>query len=132
MPDPIPTPFQLIGGPEPVEAIVARFYALMDADPAYAALRAMHGEDLAPVRAGLAAYLTAWLGGPRDWFDIPGNGCIMSLHRPLPITPDLAGQWVAAMGRAIADQPGIDALFAAQMAQALGRMAHGMINRAAA
>ncbi len=123
------TPFAQIGGRPAVDAIVARFYALMDRDPAYAELRAMHADDLGPVREGLASFLTGWLGGPRDWFDDPSKGCVMSLHRSLAITPALSLQWLEAMARAIAGQPGLDQDFSAEIAGALARMARMMINR---
>lgn len=122
------TPFDIIGGRAPVEAIVNRFYDLVDGDPAYAELRAMHAPDLGPVRASLAGYFVAWLGGPRDWFDTAANTCIMSLHGGYRISTDVAGQWAGAMSRAIAAEPGLDPPFAAAMNEAIARMAHGMIN----
>ena len=66
--DPPATPYDRIGGREVLRAIVNRFYDLMDEDPAYAGLRAMHAEDLAPMRQSLTGFLTGWSGGPRDWF----------------------------------------------------------------
>lgn len=122
------TPFDIIGGRAPVEAIVNRFYDLVDGDPAYAELRAMHAPDLGPVRASLAGYLVAWMGGPRDWFETAPNTCIMSLHGGYQISTDVAGQWAGAMSRAIAAEPGLDPKFAAAMNEAIARMAHGMIN----
>jgi hemoglobin len=107
------TPFQRLGGAETFHAIADRFYALMDADPAYADLRAMHGADLAPMKASLAGFLIGWSGGPRDWF--AQGKCMMSLHRPLPISDATAKQWADAMRRAIADVAPQDA----EMAQAL-------------
>ena len=69
------TPYEALGGSAVIERIVARFYEQMDNDPAYAALRAIHAEDLGPVRAGLIQFLNAWTGGPKDWF---GQGkCVM-------------------------------------------------------
>lgn len=129
MSDSSPTPFDLVGGKPAVDAIVGRFYDLIESDPDYAGLRAVHGPDLGPVREGLASYITGWLGGPRDWFETPGKGCIMSLHNGFAITTDIAGQWINAMIRAIAAEPGLDEHLGSQMAEALGRMAHGMINR---
>ena len=72
------TPYDLMGGRPVVSAMVERFYDLMDTDPAYAALRALHAPDLAPMRASLTGFLTAWLGGPRDWFDQHPGACVMS------------------------------------------------------
>lgn len=123
------TPFDLVGGSEAVERIVDRFYDLIESDADYAGLRDLHGPDLGPVRQGLAAYIAGWLGGPRDWFERPGKNCVMSMHAPLAISTDIAGQWTHAMIRAISSEPELDERLGSQMAEALARMAHGMINR---
>lgn len=120
------TPYARIGGEATVAAIANRFYDLIDRDPAYADLRAIHAADLSAVRHGLTRFLAGWSGGPRDWFE--RGQCIMSLHRAFPITSTLADRWSAAMTRAIKAQPGIDPQLAAAMADALGHMARGMIN----
>ena len=38
----VPTPFELFGGAVAVRELVDRFYDLMEGDPDYAALRALH------------------------------------------------------------------------------------------
>ncbi|TZG27267.1 group II truncated hemoglobin [Sphingomonas montanisoli] len=126
------TPYQALGGATVIEAIIDRFYDLVEHDPAYAELRAMHAADLGPVRRSLARFLTGWCGGPRDWFreDRPGGSCVMSLHRSLAIDPATAGQWIDAMTRAIGGQPGLDESLAALMVERLDLMVRGMINRA--
>ncbi|MEK6541989.1 MAG: group II truncated hemoglobin [Pseudomonadota bacterium] len=89
------TPFQRIGGADAVRALVMRFYDVMDGDPAFARLRSIHGDDLAPMRASLTGFLSGWMGGPRDWF---GSGkCVMSAHTPFVIDANLRDQWLAAM-----------------------------------
>lgn len=119
------TPYQRIGGQAVLRAIVDRFYDLMDRDPAYAELRAMHGPDLTPMRDSLTGFLTGWAGGPRDWFQ--GGKCVMSLHRPLAITPDTARQWLEAMHRAIDETVGArDPEIARAMLDVLKRMTTGM------
>lgn len=123
-------PYDAIGGADAVTAIVARFYALMDEEPDYAPLRAMHAADLRPVAQGLDDFLTAWLGGPREAW-MARNACIMSLHRDLAVTPEVAGQWVQAMARAIAAQPGMDLALGEAMIARLTQMAHAMIPRPA-
>lgn len=126
--DPQPLPFDLIGGADAVRAMVERFYDLMDGDPAYAGLRAMHGADLQPMRASLTGFLTAWLGGPRDWFTANPGICMMSLHRALDIGADEAGQWTDAMARAMAEAQ-VPAALADQLGEAFLRMAGGMRRR---
>lgn len=124
------TPYDRLGGRDTLQRIVNRFYDLMDEDPAYAALRAMHAPDLAPMRASLAGFLTGWSGGPRDWFDANPGRCMMSVHKPYTISVDTAGQWAAAMGRAIHDTVGTgDPAIAKAMSEVLEQMAMGMAAR---
>jgi hemoglobin len=121
------TPYDMLGGQPTVEAIVQRFYDLVESDPAYAELHAMHKTDLGPVRESLTGFLTGWLGGPRDWF--AKGGCVMSAHRPLDIGPEVTEQWIAAMKRAVIEVPVENRDLSLKMAEALGDMAKGMINR---
>jgi len=58
------TPFERIGGRPPIEDMVDRFYDLMDSEPSFAPLRAIHRGDLAPMREKLSDFLTAWMGAP--------------------------------------------------------------------
>lgn len=122
------TPFHRVGGSEPVRTLVDRFYDLMDSEPAFAALRAMHAADLRPMRESLTGFLTGWLGGPRDWFAAHPGVCMMSAHSRLPITRETAGQWVQAMGRALRDTK-VEASLAEDILTAFGRMATNMAAR---
>lgn len=126
----IRTPFQYIGGAEIVRQIVDRFYDLMDSEPEFARLRALHASDLTPMRASLAGFLNAWLGGPQDWFVERPGACVMSAHADIAIDQDTARQWVDAMRRAILDGP-VDPAFGEQMADALAAMAQSMGKRSA-
>lgn len=121
------TPYEMAGGAEVIETIVARFYALMDMDPAYAELRSIHAADLGPVKEGLTQFLMAWMGGPKDWFD--QGKCVMSLHRKFPISDLIGGQWVEAMQRAIADQKNLNPDLAQAMGERLSQMARAMVNQ---
>ncbi|MGE3693308.1 MAG: group II truncated hemoglobin [Novosphingobium sp.] len=120
------TPFHLLGGHDTFQAIVDRFYDLMDSDPAYAELRAMHAGDLTRMRTELTRFLTGWAGGPRDWFEDNPGRCMMSVHKPYTITQQVAGQWADAMTHAIADVAPARADLAAQLTQLLGDLARGM------
>ena len=120
------TPFYKLGGHDTMQAIVDRFYDLMDTDPAYGQLRAMHAADLTPMRSGLTGFLTGWAGGPRDWFEANPGRCMASVHKPFTISADVAGQWAEAMKRAIADVAPADEQLAKAMGGVLEDMARGM------
>ncbi|HEY2257321.1 MAG TPA: globin, partial [Variovorax sp.] len=50
---PFASPFEWIGGETRVHALVERFYDLMDLEPAYSDLRAVHGSSLDNARQRL-------------------------------------------------------------------------------
>ncbi len=121
-------PFYQLGGHETFRAICNRFYDLMESEPDYAELRAMHAPDLAPMRESLAGFLAAWAGGPRDWFEQNPGKCMMSAHKSLRIGEAVARQWAEAMKRAIADVAPGNAQLAKAMGGVLEEMALGMRN----
>lgn len=59
-----PTAYELLGGDVRVRELVDRFYDLMDLEPAYRELRAVHGSTLDEARDKLYWFLSGWLGGP--------------------------------------------------------------------
>ena len=121
-------PFYQLGGHETMQAICDRFYDLMDSDPAYADLRAMHAPSLDKMKTSLAGFLAGWAGGPRDWFEQNPGKCMMSAHKPFKIGEDVAKQWADAMKRAIADVAPANAQLAKAMGGVLEEMALGMRN----
>lgn len=120
------SPFARIGGHAVLREITARFYDLMEQDPAYAELRALHAPNLAEMRHALPLFLAGWAGGPRDWFEANPGKCMMSMHAPFPINRQTADQWADAMRRAIAATSVADREIAAAMSDVLERMAKGM------
>ena len=123
------TPYVALGGAAVIARIVDRFYDLMDTEPTYRALRAMHAADLGPMRASLTGWLSAWAGGPQDWFAANPGKCMMSYHRSLGVTAKTAGQWSDAMARAIAEAGPADKALARTMAERLDMMAQAMVRR---
>ncbi|WP_353230619.1 group II truncated hemoglobin [Novosphingobium sp.] len=124
--DPGLSPYDRIGGMAVFRAITDRFYDLMEAEPGFAALRAIHAADLAPMRASLPLFLAGWAGGPRDWWDANPGKCMMSMHAPMVIGQDVARQWADAMARAIADVAPAEREMAEALSAMLTRMALGM------
>ena len=121
------TPYERLGGLPVLEQISNAFYDLMDEDPAYAELRAMHAPSLDKMRTALAQFLMGWSGGPRDWFEANEGRCMMSVHKPYAISAEVAGQWADAMGRAIDGVLGeSDPPLAKEMTRVLDQMARSM------
>lgn len=123
------TPYDRIGGKANIAQMVERFYDLMDSDPAYAELRAMHAPDLTPMRGSLTDFLMAWMGGPRDWFEQRPGACMMSAHKSVGVTRETAEQWVSAMRRAAEDTLD-DPAFVDAMVDAFQQMSMGMARNA--
>lgn len=97
-------PYDLIGGAVSLRRIVDCFYQIMDSDPAAADIRAMHAEDLAPVRDKLFEFLSGWLGGPSLYFQRTGSVCITEAHRPFAIGEPERDQWLMCMRRALVEE----------------------------
>ena len=58
------TPYAHLGGESAVRALVDRFYDLMELEPRFAELRAVHPSTLEGSRDKLFWFLSGWLGGP--------------------------------------------------------------------
>lgn len=120
------SPYDRIGGLDVLRRITDRFYDLMESEPAFTALRAMHAADLAPMREALPLFLAGWSGGPRTWWDANPGKCMVSMHTRFGIDKTTAGQWADAMRQAIADVAPPDTAIADALADVLNRMALGM------
>jgi hemoglobin len=97
------TPFELLGGVEGVRALVDRFYDLMDLEPGFAGLRALHPATLEGSRDKLAWFLTGWLGGPDLYIERFGHPRLRARHLPYSIGVSERDQWLACMGLAMAE-----------------------------
>jgi hemoglobin len=124
-------PYELIGGRDAVSRLVDRFYDLMETEAAFSELRAMHADDLMPMRESLTDFLTAWLGGPRDWFEKRPEACIMSAHGNLAgMGETTARQWLDCMEQALTDSGVADAQLSDLMLSHMRSMAMAMAGRA--
>jgi hemoglobin len=124
---PFDTPYEWIGGQEKVQALVERFYDLMDLEPRYAALRAAHGSTLDNARQRLAWFLTGWLGGPQQYTDRFGHPKLRMRHMPFSIGIQERDQWLACMDQAMGEV-GVDPKLRERLRNSLFQTADWMRN----
>ncbi len=94
------SPYEILGD-QGIKDLVAAFYDVMDTHPEAAEIRAMHAEDLGPVRSKLTAYLVGWMGGPPVYQAIAGTVCLTDPHAPFHIGPRQRDQWLMCMDEAL-------------------------------
>ncbi|MEK8028192.1 group II truncated hemoglobin [Pseudaquabacterium rugosum] len=123
-----PTAYELIGQEPGVRALVDRFYDLMDLEPAYAELRALHPTPLDGSRDKLHWFLCGWLGGPNHYIERFGHPRLRARHMPFPIGIRERDQWMACMIQAM-EELKLDAGFSARLAQAFYGTADWMRNQ---
>lgn len=98
-----PTPYERMGGEAGVHALVQRFYDLMDLEPGYAELRAVHGSELDQARQKLEWFLSGWLGGPQHHIERYGHPRLRMRHMPFRIGVRERDQWLACMDQAMGE-----------------------------
>jgi hemoglobin len=95
------TAFDWVGGEAKVRELVDRFYDLMDLEPAYGELRALHPTHLDGSRDKLFWFLCGWLGGPQHFVERFGHPRLRARHLPFPIGIKERDQWLACMDQAM-------------------------------
>ena len=123
------TPYARLGSEPGVRALVDRFYDLMDLEPHYAELRALHPAVLDGSRDKLYWFLCGWLGGPNHYIDRFGHPMLRARHLPYRIAARERDQWMACMIQAMQDLA-IDETLAQKLAEALYGTADWMRNTA--
>jgi hemoglobin len=122
------TAFERLGGEPGVRALVDRFYDLMDLEPAYAGVRALHPGSLDGSRDKLFWFLCGWLGGPQHYAERFGHPMLRARHLPYAIGIAERDQWMACMIQAMQDG-GLDEAFTQRLAEAFFGTADWMRNR---
>ena len=134
---PFATPFDSIGGEDRIQALVEHFYDLMDLEPAYTALRAVHGSTLENARQRLFWFLCGWMGGPQHYTDRFGHPRLRMRHMPQPqqgggatgsIGIQERDQWLACMDQAMRET-GVDDALRARLNTSFFQTADWMRNR---
>lgn len=122
------TPYELLGGEAVLRRLVDAFYDLMDSDPRFAGIRALHPPDLEGSRDKLFMFLSGWLGGPPLYTDEFGHPMLRARHLPFAIGETERDQWMACMAQAM-EELGVDELLRLQLHGALFKTADWMRNR---
>ena len=122
------TPYAILGGDAGVRALVERFYDLMDLEPVYADVRAVHAATLDHAREKLYLFLSGWLGGPQLYVERHGHPRLRARHLAFPIATRERDQWLACMARAL-DDTGCPAELRPRLMEAFFQTADWMRNR---
>lgn len=120
--------YEWIGGEERVHALTERFYDLMDQEPDFAVLRAVHGSQLSNARQRLFWFLCGWMGGPQHYSQRFGHPQLRARHLPFAIGITERDQWLACMDRAMAETE-VDAALRARLRESFFQTADWMRNQ---
>ena len=122
------TPFERLGGEAGVRQLVDRFYDLMDLEPSYAGIRALHPTELDGSRDKLFWFLCGWLGGPPLYTDRFGHPMLRARHLPYAIGIRERDQWMACMMSAMQEQA-VEGALAQRLAESFFGTADWMRNQ---
>ena len=89
--------YELIGGDAALRLLVDRFYDLMDLEPEFKSLRAMHPAVLDGSRDKLYFFLSGWMGGPDLYTPRFGNAFLRARHLPFKIGSQERDEWLTCM-----------------------------------
>jgi hemoglobin len=98
-----PSAFELVGGAERLRELVDRFYDLMDLEPEFAGIRALHPPSLEGSRDKLYWFLSGWMGGPNLYIERYGHPRLRARHLPFAIASSERDQWLRCMALAMQD-----------------------------
>lgn len=108
--------FERLGGVAVIDRLVEAFYDRMDRLPEAEGIRAMHPDDLGPIKQVLKRYLTEWTGGPALYTPQKGHPRLRQRHLGFPIGNAERDAWLLCMRGAleetVADAAARDAMYA--------------------
>lgn len=119
--------YELLGGEAAVRALVDHFYDLMDLEPRFKELRALHPTDMAGSRDKLFWFLCGWLGGPDYFVERFGHPRLRARHLPFKIGIKERDQWMDCMKQALTERA-IEPALAARLETAFAGTADWMRN----
>jgi len=126
------TPYDLLGGREPVLALAKAFYDAMEREePELTAVHRLneHGGVHEEVRERFGLFLVGWLGGPQDYMAQHGHPRLRMRHARVPIDEGMRDAWLRSMHRAL-DERGIQGPVRAFLEQRFAEVADFLRNQA--
>jgi hemoglobin len=120
--------FDALGGEDALRALVDRFYDLMELEPSFAGIRALHPSALDGSRDKLFWFLCGWLGGPDLYVQRFGHPRLRARHLPFAIGIAERDQWMACMRQAM-EECSVDPALAERLWAAFFNTADWMRNR---
>jgi hemoglobin len=124
-----PTPYNEIGGEPRVRELVDRFYDLMELEPEFAGIHAMHPKPNDSSREKLFMFLSGWLGGPDLFIEKYGHPMLRARHLQFVIGSGERDQWLRCMAWAMQDV-GIDEAMQLRLMESFYNTADWMRNKA--
>jgi hemoglobin len=122
------TAFEWVGGEAAVRRLVDRFYDLMDLEPAFAGIRALHPTSLDGSRDKFFWFLCGWLGGPSHYVDRFGHPFLRARHMPFAIGIAERDQWLVCMKQAMVELE-LDPALVARLEESFFKTADWMRNQ---
>lgn len=123
------TLYQVIGGADRIRELVDRFYDLMELEPEFAGIRALHPQDTSGSREKLFMFFSGWMGGPDLFIERYGHPRLRARHLPFAIGTGERDQWLRAMAWAMEDV-GIDEALRLRLMESFFGTADWMRNKA--
>jgi hemoglobin len=121
--------YELIGGETKLRELVDRFYDLMELEPEFSGIRALHPTPLDGSRDKFFWFLSGWTGGPNHYIERFGHPRLRARHLPYAIASSERDQWLRCMAWAMQDV-GIDEALQERLMHSFYQTADWMRNKA--
>lgn len=123
-----PSLYDLLGGEAKLREMVDRFYDLMELEPEFSGIRALHPTPTDGSRDKLYWFLSGWMGGPDLYISQFGHPRLRARHLPFAIASSERDQWLRCMAWAMQDV-GIEESLQTRLMQSFYETADWMRNQ---